>query len=126
MIQDYLILATRIRQELSDLKRSVTRAKRAVAAGKQYPEDQDLYMDSAALNMHDFYSGFERVFQQIGATVDGHIPTSHDWHRQLLRQMEKEVADLRPPVLSPTTVQDIDEFLRFRHVVRNIYAFEFD
>lgn len=31
-----------------------------------------------------------------------------------------------PPVLSADTVRALDEYLRFRHVVRNIYAFEFD
>lgn len=33
---------------------------------------------------------------------------------------------LRLPVLSSEVVVVLDEFLRFRHVVRNIYAFQFD
>lgn len=48
------------------------------------PQDADLFLDSAALNMHDTYSGFERVFKQIAATVDGTVPTSAEWHRELL------------------------------------------
>ncbi len=62
MIKDYLVVASRIRQELTDLERVVTRAERAITATHQRPEDQDLYIDSAALNLHDFYTGLERIF----------------------------------------------------------------
>ena len=126
MIKDYLGVANRIRQELTDLERVVVRAERAVTAARQRPEDQDLYVDSAALNLHDFYAGVERIFQQIATTVDGNLPTGQEWHRQLLQQMQTDLPDLRPPVLSTGTGQALDEFLRFRHVVRHIYAFQFD
>jgi hypothetical protein len=36
------------------------------------------------------------------------------------------VPQVRPAVLSAQTVQDLEEYLGFRHVVRHIYAFEFD
>ena len=57
MIEDYLIVADRIRQELTDLERVVTRAERATIAARRRSEDQDLYIDSAVLNLHDFYAG---------------------------------------------------------------------
>ena len=125
MIEDYLIVADRIRQELGDLERVVTRAERAIKAARNRPEDQDLYIDSAALNLHDFYAGLERIFHQIATTVDGNLPTGREWHRALLQQMQTDLPDLRPPVLSAEARQAVDEFLRFRHVVRNIYAFQF-
>ena len=126
MIADYLTLAERIRQELVELARVVNRAERAVQAARERPGDQDLYVDAAALNLHDFYAGLERIFERIGSTVDGQIPTGGDWHRRLLQQMQSHVDNLRPPVLSKEAGQLLDEFLRFRHVVRNIYAFHFD
>jgi hypothetical protein len=126
MIEDYLVLVDRIRQELTDLERVVARAERAVTAARQRPADQDLYIDSAALNLHDFYAGLERIFHQIATTVDGNLPTGQEWHRDLLQQMGADLPDLRPPVLSMEAIQSLDEFLRFRHVVRNIYAFQFD
>ncbi len=126
MIQAYLELVSRIRLELGDLENVVARAERAIQAARERPEDQDLYMDSAALNLHDFYAGLERIFQQIGSTVDGNIPTGHNWHRELLQQMESDLPELRPPVLTKEAVKSLDEFLRFRHVLRNIYAFQFD
>ncbi|MCL4872197.1 MAG: hypothetical protein KJ063_24830 [Anaerolineae bacterium] len=126
MIPEYLQLVARIQQELHDLESVVTRAERGIQATRQRPEDQDLYIDSVALNLHDFYAGLERIFQQIGSTVDGNIPSGHNWHQDLLQQMHMELPELRPSVLSAEAMQMLDEFLRFRHVVRNIYAFQFD
>ncbi|MEZ4591741.1 MAG: hypothetical protein R3D55_11470 [Chloroflexota bacterium] len=40
--------------------------------------------------------------------------------------MQTDLPDLRPPVLSPEAASILDEFLRFRHVLRNVYAFQFD
>lgn len=87
MIESYLILVERIRKELHDLERLVARANRAVTTARKNPKDADLFLDSASLNMHDVYSGFERIFKQIAATVDGAVPTSAEWHRELLEQM---------------------------------------
>ena len=126
MIEEYLALAERIQQELDDLSRIANRAERAMKAARQRPQDLDLYLDSAVLNLHDYYAGLERIFQQIGTTVDGHIPKGSSWHRDLLQQMQTEINNVRPPVLSKEAGQLLDEFLRFRHVVRNIYAFNFD
>ena len=126
MIEDYLTVADRIRQELDDLARVVARAERAIKAAGRQSEDQDLYLDSVALNLHDFYAGLERIFHQIATMIDGNLPTGREWHRDLLQQMQADLPDLRPPVLSIEARQAVDEFLRFRHVVRHIYAFQFD
>ncbi len=126
MIERYLVTAARIRQELVELERVVARAERAVASARRHPEDQDLYLDSAALNLHDFYAGLERIFHHVAATVDGTMPAGREWHRDLLRQMGVALPQVRPEVLSAGMIKALDEYLRFRHVVRNIYAFEFD
>lgn len=126
MIEEYAALAGRIRQELADIENAVARAERALVAARKQTQDQDLYIDSAALNLHDFYGGFERIFQQIAATVDSSLPSSSEWHRELLEQMTGEVDSRRPAVLAGETSKALEEYLRFRHVVRNIYAFVFD
>jgi hypothetical protein len=123
MIESYVILAGRIRKELDDLNRLITRANRAMDMARQHPQDLDLYIDSAALNLHDVYSGVERLLKQIAAHVDGNLPSSPEWHRDLLGQMELDLPQVRPPVLTSKTIQSLDEYLRFRHVVRNVYTF---
>ncbi len=126
MIESYIVLAGRIRKELDDLEQLVSRANRAMNTARKNPQDTDLYVDSAALNLHDVYSGFERIFKQIAATVDGNMPASAEWHRELLEQMGLDLPKVRPPVLTSNSIQRLDQYLRFRHVVRNVYTFSFD
>jgi len=126
VIEPYAVVAARIRQELAELEPLVTRAQRAISSARQLPEDQDLYLDSAVLNLHDFYTGLERIFYHIATNVDSSVPVTREWHRELLRQMGTALPQVRPEVLSPETVKALDEYLRFRHVVRNVYTFEFE
>jgi hypothetical protein len=126
VIEGYIVLAERIRKELDDLERLVARADRAMKTARTNPQDADLYIDSASLNLHDVYSGFERMFKQIAATVDGNVPTEPEWHKELLEQMGLDLPKFRPPVLTTDSIRRLDEYLRFRHVVRNVYTFSFD
>lgn len=121
----YAVLAGRIRQGLEDVARTVERAIRHTEGSQNRP-DEDAYIDSLALNLHDFYSGIERIFQRIASTLDDSIPKGDAWHRELLDQMATEVRSVRPAVISDRDVAILDEYLRFRHVVRNVYAFELD
>ena len=61
MIGRYALLAGRIRQDLAEIERVVDRIERAVQAGHRNSAEQDLFLDSAALNLHDFYTGLERI-----------------------------------------------------------------
>jgi hypothetical protein len=126
MIERYAVTAGRIRQEIAEIARTVERAERAFASAQTHSEDQDLYLDSAALNMHDFYSGMERIFRHIATTIDNTFPSGSEWHHDLLRQMAAEITTVRPSVLSGESLRCLDEYLRFRHIVRNVYAFVFD
>jgi hypothetical protein len=40
--------------------------------------------------------------------------------------MGLDLPKVRPPVLSSESIKKLDEYLRFRHVVRNVYTFSFD
>ncbi|MFW6171218.1 MAG: hypothetical protein ACODAD_12065 [Planctomycetota bacterium] len=122
----YAVLAVRIRQELGDLKRVSERTARALRQAAAGGQQQDLFLDATALNLHDFYCGVERICQRIAETMDGSVPAGRDWHRELLRQMAADLAPIRPQALSRETVKLLDEYMRFRHVVRNVYAFEFE
>ncbi len=126
MIAEYVLLAGRIRRELGDLDKAIARAAKAVNGARRQQEDSELFIDAAALNLHDFYTGLERVFQQIGELVDDSVPSGSEWHRNLLEQMCIEFPDVRPAVLSEATCRALGEFMRFRHVVRNIYASSLD
>ena len=61
-------LVKRIQQELDEIQ---TVALRINTGWKQARRsNDDLYLDSVALNLHGFYSGFERIFTQIVEIVE--------------------------------------------------------
>jgi hypothetical protein len=118
----YQELVERIRGELPDLERVCNRAAHAWFQAKKASGDQDAYLDSVALNLHGFYSGLERLFELIARHVDGSLPVGGTWHRDLLHQMAQDVADVRPALIDRDSVLILDEFRRFRHLVRNVYT----
>ena len=89
---------------------------------KVSPDNQDLYLDSVALNLQNFYSGLERIFELIARGIDLHAPDGENWHLDLLRQMTSDLSDVRPAIISQKSAQQLDEYRRFRHLVRNIYT----
>ncbi len=122
-MNEQIALAVRIKGYLADLEKVTNRA--ILLSTKAINSGDDGYWDGVALNLHGFYSGVERIFEDIARTVDGNIPSGPDWHMGILVQMSTEVADLRPPVISENLRYMLDEYRGFRHVVRNIYAFNF-
>lgn len=76
---------------------------------------------ATALLLHHFYSAFESAFERIAKALDGDLPSGVDWHRQLLQRMALDIDDVRPAVLSPSAVVALDEYRRFRDVVRHAY-----
>lgn len=98
------------------------RALRAWPEAQKSTDEQNIYLDSVALNLHSFYSGLEKLFEIIARHIDHSIPEGETWHRNLLNQMACEVDDIRPAVISQNNAESLDEFRRFRHLVRNIYT----
>ena len=92
------ILSARIRTNLKDLALLVDRAKNGWV--KASSQKDDYYLDGVALNLHGFYSGLEKIFEKIAATIDGSVPTAANWHQELLAQMCLEIPDVRPAVIS--------------------------
>lgn len=115
-------LVERIRGEIPDLERVIQRALRAWSHACRSSEEQNVYLDSVALNLHGFYSGLERLFELIARHLDRNLPTGEVWHRDLLAQMSHDLARVRPAVISEDTARRLDEYRRFRHLVRNVYT----
>ena len=115
-------LVHRIRGEIVDLERAIHRSFKAWSHLKKTSIEQDIYLDSVALNLHGFYSGLERLFELIARHIDRTFPSGETWHRDLLHQMGQVLVDSRPAVISQDCISSLDEFRRFRHLVRNVYT----
>ena len=103
MISRYALLSSRIRQDLADLESVVQRARRYVAVAST-SSDPEPYLDAAALHLHGFYAGLERLFETIARQLDHLVPSGPRWHPELLAQMALEVDGVRPAVLTREAV----------------------
>lgn len=126
MRHDLIALKERIKSELRNVERTVQRAQSAWENANSFPDQQGHYLDSVALNLHSFYNGLERIFEAIARQLDPAFPSGKRWHRDLLEQMSKDIPEVRLAVLSIETEDLLDDFLAFRHRIRNLYAFDLD
>ena len=113
------VLVAEIKNELSKL--DILSQKLSSQVNRTNKEE---IAESAALRLHNFYTGCERIFKLIVSEVNGGVPHELDWHKRMLTQVSLEIEDIRPAVISLQTRKDLEELLRFRHIVRNIYGFE--
>jgi hypothetical protein len=74
--------------------------------------------------LHDFYNCCERIFKKIAIDIDGGYEDTEKWHKALLFKMTIPIKGLRPFVVSEELAAELDDYLSFRHVFRNIYGFE--
>lgn len=119
-----VLLRERIKEELSYVYKSIEKAENAWK--KAMMSSDESYYDSCALNMHHMYNGLERVYVQIAQNIDETLPEGDNWHRELLKQMRYELEGIRPSLISDELYTLLDEFRSFRHIVRNVYAFNYD
>lgn len=119
--RDASLLAVRIRAELADIGQVVERSQYLM--DKAIQRDDTDYYDGIALNLHSFYTGIERILEDIAREIDGSIPTGQNWHRDLLVQMSVGVPSVRPLVIQRSARNCLDEYRGLRHVIRNVYTF---
>ncbi|MAU01545.1 MAG: hypothetical protein CL608_30780 [Anaerolineaceae bacterium] len=113
-------LAARISRHLHDVEQVVHHSEEVNR--EAIKRDDKIYFEALALNLHSFYLGVERIFEDIARTIDQEIPAGSDWHRLLLQQMASDMPPVRPAIISETTYHCLDEFRRFRHVIRHGYT----
>jgi len=115
-LQDELELLGHLVADIEDVNKNKPKSQKA----------KTVYEESLALKLHNFYTGCERIFQKIADDIYGGVPSSFDWHKRLLKSMSLEIENIRPAVISKSTLRALEDFLAFRHVIRNIYGFEID
>lgn len=96
------------------------------ALGEEFayaPKGDDTYSVRARGSiLHDFYNGVERVFLRIARELNGGVPRGDQWHRDLIGDMALTIQEVRPAVIDDDLAAVLGEFLRFRHVFRNVYG----
>jgi predicted nucleotidyltransferase len=75
--------------------------------------------------LQNFYNGAEKIFERIAVLFDGDTPDGENWHTLLLEQMEI-ISPNRVAVISHELKNQLLEYLKFRHLFRNIYGGDLD
>lgn len=117
-------LHRKIQKELEAIGESVSQTESYLSKLDSTTDEaiQNALVSAIALNLHAFYTGSEHIFEMIAKVVDGSQPTGIGWHRQLMQQMLTSVEGSREAVISTSVFPRLDEFRRFRHVVRSNYS----
>lgn len=118
----YRVLIARLNKELAKIQ-TVVQTAVAQANKAKNTGDSD-YLQAAALSLQNFYMGVEQAFEEIAKQIDEFLPTGASSHRELLEQMALEIQNVRPPVIQAKTLERLNEYRGFRHVVIHRYGFE--
>lgn len=121
----FVRLAAAVRQQRRQIA-SVADEARGVLTDFADREPLLLELRGIAAILHDFYTSIEHLFERIAPELNGGLPVGPAWHRELLDNMTLDLPGVRPPLLSTETAHALEEFLRFRHLFRNLYGFELE
>ncbi len=108
-------------EEIYDELKKIEELKKEL---KEIPENSIFSNRAKGSIFHDFYNRCERIFKKIATEIDGYFPASPSWDKELLYRMTRKVNKLRPEVISEELASELDDYLSFRHIFRNIYGFE--
>jgi hypothetical protein len=125
LVRNYLIeLRSRIEIEMCNIETTSQLIQSAWECVNDFPDQQHHYLSSTALNLHSFYNGLERIFEEIAKKIDPVFPSGERWHQNLLEQMTEEIPEVRPAIISTETYVLLKDFLSFRHLIRYLYTFD--
>lgn len=66
---------------------------------QQMPQEKTIYLLRAKASIiHDFYTAIERIMMKIAEELNGGLPKSDQWHKDLLFDMSLDLEGIRPPL----------------------------
>ncbi len=71
-----------------------------------------------------FYCGVEKIFRRIAIYKNKKLPAAKSWDKELLLQIASPIKGRPGTVINQKLLKELKEYLRFRHLFRNIYGFE--
>jgi len=74
------------------------------------------------LFLHSFYNGIENIIKIIIKEKFGKLPSGIKWHKELL-DLCFEYIDFQNKLFSEELKDVLDDYLSFRHFIRNTYSF---
>ncbi len=75
-----------------------------------------------AVDLHDYYTAIETLFERVARSIDGDVPAGADWHRELLVQMASDIPGVRAALLDDDLHTWLSGLRAFRHFFRHAYG----
>lgn len=123
----FSLLRSELRQDWSAVDRLIDQAQEYATLWRSSPPKyKGMGLNALALALHHLYSAIEAGFERIAKRLDESMPEGGECHADLLRQMAIDVTGLRPALLDTELLRRLDEYRRFRHVVRKGYEHEYE
>ncbi len=73
--------------------------------------------------LHNFYTGFEDLMEEVAKTFENAVDDPTRYHRELLKRMKLSVKGIRPALISEESFRFLDEIRAFRHIFRHAYGY---
>lgn len=119
----FSIIIAEIKQELKHFEQLAPECKQFYELNKnQIDSSTNLRVLGSIL--HDFYTYIENIFRKIAIFIDDELPSDPTWHSILLNRMSLSIANIRKNVINDDLKETLYDYLRFRHIFRNIYGFK--
>ncbi|MCI0496635.1 hypothetical protein L0Z72_16655 [candidate division KSB1 bacterium] len=123
MKNDYLVLKSEINAELEKIQK-VTNEIESLYKKIKDKTPSLVELSAMATFLHNFYSGIENIMKRIATSLDNDVPSGTNWHTDLLKRMSIDIAGIRENVFSEDTVNELIDYLSFRHMFVHSYGFE--
>ncbi len=118
----YLALKSHMADEVKSLEDTIQTITSLLNQKETIPEVA--LIPALASYIADFYTGGERISKRVAVYLDGGLPTSQNWHQELLKQVAESGGNNRPPLWTGALLLELDEYRKFRHLERHIYKIE--
>ena len=119
------VMMIRLRKEVETELSGLARLQEEHAGVPMAKADGYMLRARASI-LHDFYSSVERIFVRIAQELNGGVPGTERWNRDLLLDMSLELDSVRPAWITRELHDLLVPFLGFRHLFRNVYGFALD
>jgi hypothetical protein len=111
-------LTAEMKGQLWMIEKVSARLRSRVADGLDTPGQ----LDSVAYQIHNLYCSVEDLLKLIASSFENHVGSSGDWHRVLLLRLSQPVENIRPALLSDSSLEVMNKLRSFRHLVRHAYG----
>lgn len=125
--KDIKVIQARIKEELKNITELLEELKRKNLFDQQSGLiDDNFFLRGVGSILHDYYVAVENILEITCSELDERLPEGSNWHMELLKQASLEIPEVRPAIISKSTLFRLDRYRVFRHVFRNVYGFNLD